>query len=684
MKKLGSLVLSLLMICSMVGCSTSEKEAIYTAGTYEANGNGFGELSVKVEVSETEIKSIEVDASNETPTVGGEHVDEIVDAILKAQSTEIETVTGATLTTNGIKEAVDKALSQAKGVQSSGELTDGTYTATRDGFQEGYETVSVTVENGAIKEVTIVESTDFPVTLTSAPLEEIPAAIVEHQTYNVDAVTGATFTSNAIKMAVKDCLEQAGGSDAFSASVETAKVEKEDVTCDVLVVGGGGAGMMAAVEAAFKDTITETSGLNVILVEKAGMLGGITSLSGGVRYFYDDETGKYDDAWVNACLENEKASLAASMELDFNEELMKNEIRVNPIANGLMSEMGVKSEDAWGYQQFIPSDDHVDPKWRGSYFTYVVAPFIEKSDIDLRLNTAATHLVLDENGAVIGATVEDKEGTYTIYASKVILATGGFAQNLDLIKKYAPEFTEGIVFSSGTNDGDGIIMGEEIGAQIIGDKMMGHVGADGNVGARPDFGASVYYGWNTHPFVNMDGVRFTNEGKSKYQIYHDILKQPELTTWAILGSTDPFVEALEASTSEYVHKADTLEALAEELGIPAEALVNTVNEWNEMVANGEDPDFGLDASHMAPVGEGPYYAYILRPITMTSEVALKVDGNCRVLNTEGEVIENLFAAGDMVMGGNIVSYYFDARGTGTAFYSGTLAAKTAREEVLGE
>ena len=682
MKKLFILLCSFCMLLTLFACSKSNGQ--YTAGTYEGKAMGFGgDVVVTVTVDNEKIKEVVLVGDGETESVGKAALSTLSDQIIKAQSSDIDGVVGATVTTTAVKEALDKALASARGEVTETVLTDGTYSATKDGFQEGYETVEVTVKDGKIADVKVVESTDFPVTLTAAPVKEIPAAIVENQSYNVDCVTGATFTSNAIKNAVKDCLDQAGGSEAFSSAVVKEKIEKEDINTDILVVGAGGAGMMAALEASCNDDLSESSGLSVTLIEKAGFVGGITALSGGVRYFYDDETGAYDEAWANECLEKEKAALQASMELEFNEEFMRNEILVNPIANKIMADMGVKDEDAWGYRQFIPSDDYVDPKWRGAYFAYVAGPYIQNNtDIDLRLNTAATKLVTDESGAVIGAEVEDKEGTYTIYAKKVILATGGFAQNLDLIEKYAPEFTEGIVFSSGTNDGDGIVMLEELNAQIIGDKMMGHVGADSNLGARPDFGAAVYYGWNTHPFVNMNGERFTNEGKSKYQIYHDILSQPDLTCWGILGSDDSFVPALESSTSEYVYKADSLEELADKLGIPSDKLVETVNEWNKMVEAGVDEKFGLDASHMAPVGEGPYYAYILRPITMTSEVAPKVDGYGRVINQDGEVIKNVFAAGDMVMGGNVSSYYFDARGTGTAFYSGTLCAKTAREEIL--
>lgn len=685
MKKIITLLASFAMVLSMSACSKEPQEEIYTPGTYSATAAGFGgDVKVSITVDANKISDVVVEGDNETESIGKAAFDQLKTAILDNQSAEIEVVSGATFTSKGVIEATEKAIAMAKGEEvSKATLQDGTYTATKDGFQEGYETVRVTIENGQIKAVEVVESTDFPVTVTQAPLAEIPAAIVKHQTYNVDSVTGATLTSNAIKMAVKDCLDQAGGSSEFAKAVERSdKIQKEDVTTDVLVIGAGGAGMMAAVEASIGESLKESSGLNVTLIEKAGFVGGITSLSGGVRYFYDDETGKYDETWVNECLENEKATLSQSMQWDFNEELMKNEIRINPHTNSLLEELGVVSEDAWGYVQFASNDGHQDPKWRGSYFTYVVGPYIESSDIDLRLNTAATHLLLDEEGACIGASVEDKEGTYTIYAKKVILATGGFAQNLDLVKKYAPGFEEGIVFSSGTNDGDGIIMAEEINVDIIGNKMMGHIGADANVGCRPDYGASVYYGWNMHPFVNLEGKRFTNEDKSKYQIYEDVLKQPELTAWAIVDGDDPFVEALENSTSEYVHKADTLEALANDLGIPFATLQDTIQAWNASVDAGADQEFSTSITRMSKIEEGPYYAYILKPITMTSEVGLRVDGNCRVMNKDGEIIDNLFAAGDMIMGGNIVTYYFDARGNGTAMYSGTLSGQTAKDEIL--
>lgn len=562
------------------------------------------------------------------------------------------------------------------------DLTNGTYTATKEGFQHEHVTVSVSIEDNKISEVNIDEITDFPVTVIEAPVKEIPAAILKYQTYNVDSVTGATLTSNAIKQAVKDCLDQAGGSELFSHEIEhPTKINKEDVQTDVLVIGAGGAGVMSAVEASIGNSPKESSGLNVMLIEKAGFIGGNTSVSGGVRYLYEDETGAYDQTWVDASLKTEMAMLQPYMELDFNESLMRHEIEINPYTNQLLEDIGVKSKDNWGYKAFDTNDGHLDPKWSGSYFTYAVKPYLEKSEIDLRLNTEAIELIQDEKGAVIGAKVEDNEGTYNIYAKKVVLATGGFAHNRELIEKYAPEFTQGIVFSAGTNTGDGILMAEAVGAQIIGDKMFGHIGADAIEGARPDFGGSIYYGSHPVIYINMNGQRFVNEDKNKYVIYHDLLKQPEQTGWGIVDGDNINLEPLKSSTSPHVVHADSLEELAALIDVDEEALLTTINKYNEDVKNGVDTQFNVTQERLDSIDQAPYYAYTINPITFSSMVSVKVDGDCRVLNEDNQVIENLFAAGDMVLGGNKTSYYFDARGVGTAMYTGTICGQTIKEEL---
>lgn len=136
------------------------------------------------------------------------------------------------------------------------------------------------------------------------------------------------------------------------------------------------------------------------------------------------------------------------------------------------------------------------------------------------------------------------------------------------------------------------------------------------------------------------------------------------------------------SSSSHVVHADTLEELAELIKVDKTALLETVNKYNEDVKNGEDTQFNVSSERLDVIDQAPYYAYTINPITFSSMVSVKVDEDCRVLNKENQVIENLFAAGDMVLGGNITSYYFDARGVGTAIYTGTICGQTAKDEII--
>ena len=399
-------------------------------------------------------------------------------------------------------------------------------------------------------------------------------------------------------------------------------------------------------------------------------------------HVHADPEGKYDEAWVDQAVQDEMNTLQPFMELPFNEDLIRSEMEVMVHTNELLDEVGVNSVDAWGYLQFAPKE-HEEPKWFGSYLTEAVNDYLPNTGIDVRLNTRAMKLLTDEDGAVIGASVEDKTSTYNIYAKKVILSSGGFAKNPELIEEYCPDFVNGKVFAAGCNTGDGLIMAREIGAEIIGDKMFGHLGADEIEGARPDYSLTFYYGYGTPMYINMNGERFVNEDKNSYVIYHDLLKQDVPQGWGIIDADNADAQVLEDSESQYVLKAETLDELAELMGVPADNLKKTVESYNVCVEKGEDTEFGTAIERMDAITDGPYYAFILSPITFSSLVSVKVDGNCRVLNTDGEVIPNLFAAGDMVLGGNLTSYYFDARGVGTAVYTGDLSARTVKEELLG-
>ncbi len=688
-KRILALVLAIALVLSTLctGLAAADESAGYTSGTYTGEGQGFGGIvTVTITVDANSIIDVAITGDYETPAIGGAALSDLTKQVKDAQGAEIDGVSGASFTSEAVREATAKAVALAKGemAETAIALNPGTYTATKEGFQRKHVTVSVTVDENSIQDVQIIECTDNPITIAGTPCRDLPPDILKFQTYNVDGVTGATFTSNAIRSAVRDCLDQAGGSEAFSASVEhTDLIQGEDSNTDILVIGGGAAGMTAAIEAYTGENIGEPSGLNVILIEKAGFLGGTAAVSGGSRYFYTDETGAYDDAWLDKVVESEKAALQPYMNMPFNEELMRCIAAALPRANKLLDDAGVVSEPSWGgYLTFMPCDDHQEPRWNGSYLAYAVDKFIPDTTIDLRLNTRAMSLITDDSGAVIGANVQDKTSTYNIYAKKVIMACGDFAHNPEMIEQYAPEFVGATPFSEGTNTGDGLRMATEIGAVPIGNTMMGTLGVDVINDYAPVF---LNYGAGRSMFVNKNGERFCNETKPGYVAYHDVMLQDGKTGWGIVDSNNPQVDALiKTTTPEYVFMADTLEELAEILGIPAENLMTTVDRYNGMIRDGEDIDYGTALEDMRAIEEGPFYAFELVPLTLTSLVGVKVDGNCRLLREDGSVIPNVFGAGNMILGGNLVSYYVSGHGVGTALYSGDLAAQTAKAEIQND
>ena len=709
-KRFFALVTAAALALSMIGCGEKEtpvessvysegnhtKEAggeasvesgIYTAGTYTGEAVGYGgTVSVTITTDANNITDVKITGDQETPAVGGAALETLAGQIKEIQSAEIDGVSGATLTSNAAREGAAKAIAAARGERmEAAALTPGTYTATKEGYQKEHVTVSVTVDANSITDVQIVEVTDHPSTITDAPCRQIPAAILVNQTYNVDGVTGATFTSNAIRNAVRDCLEQAGGSEAFSGAVEKVSLTQgEDAHTDILVVGGGAAGMVAAADAYSGNNVDEVSGLKVMLIEKAGFLGGSTSVSGGCFYTYEDESGGYDEAWRQNVVREEIEHLAGDKQENFNEALLYGETGVMARTLQLLNHAYATFTDTGlGWLCFDPPEGGEDKKWAGSYMTKKMNVYLPTTDIDVRLETGATDLLMDENGAVIGVAVKDKTSTYNIYAGKVILACGGFGANKEMTARYAPDYADALVFCAGTNTGDGIAMAVEAGAGLVGDTMFTQLGVNDIIGIRPDFCMPFIFGMGKFMGVNLNGERFMNEYVTGYNRAQAVAHQDNTTGWGIVDSDNENAGALGSESdleAGYVFVADTLEELAEKIGIPADKLVESAEAYNAVIdSNGTDP-FGNSAETMDRLDTAPYYGWLMRPCTITSLVAVKVDDSARVLDEDGQPIENLFAAGDMVLG-NLLKCYNAARGVGNAIYSGDLAAQTAKAEL---
>lgn len=526
-------------------------------------------------------------------------------------------------------------------------------------------TVEVDMEGETIAAVRVVECEDTA-TIKDAAIESVPARIVEQQNIDVDVVAGATMTSFGIRNAVKNALESAGidvapykkGSDAVA---EKAEAEAEEY--DVVIVGGGIAGMSAAIQAK-RDGIER-----VLVLEKEGYTGGSSLVCGGGIWV--ENTAINEEIGVNASMEDFIAFFKTrSEDKPLNEALLTNVYNTVGDVATFITENGLPYvTETWSLGHpdsqlpVIWSVHNTEYPWESGESGYfnAVADMAAAQGAEIRVNSKVTGLVYEGN-TVTGVTVEDLTSTYTVNAKKVILATGGFIRNKDMIAEYAPEFANAFAMTGAGSTGDGITMTKELGAQVVGEGMMGLMGTNMQYGYYGPIGNLV---WLTKMIVNKEGVTFGMDTAFYSETLALLLSQTDSMGIGIFDGTTELTERLDMAVNAGVAKRfDTLEALAEGYGIDAEALKATAAEHE--------------------LADGPYYGLPIKPLFIGSIPGLKVDADCRVLNAEDQPIENLLAAGELIFG-NLFAVRYPASGTGIGMstYSGALAAKTALAEING-
>ena len=287
----------ILSLCLALTAAPAMADGMYTPGSYTGTGTGHeGGISVTVTVDETSITDVVIDVSHETPMIGGLAGEELAAQILAAQGAEIDGVTGATETSGGVRRAVADALAQAMGGAAAAEKTpvaDGSFQGTAPGFGlTGQMTCEVSFENGAITGIEVVEETDSLTGEWFANAKEllIPR-LLEQQSLEVDAITGATASSNGIKNCVAKAIEAAGGvADEWYTPIEKSSETVVIDDYDVIVVGLGGSGVLSYCAAA-------DQGASVFGLEAAGKIGGLhqsrRGLSGLDRLRRERREGRY-------------------------------------------------------------------------------------------------------------------------------------------------------------------------------------------------------------------------------------------------------------------------------------------------------------------------------------------------------------------------------------------------------
>jgi fumarate reductase flavoprotein subunit len=567
----------------------------------------------------------------------------------------------------------------------AGEYEPGTYTATVAG-RNGDLTVEVTFGEDSIENVAVTDHVETDGIGTVA-VDQLPDKIVESQSLGVDTVAGATITSEAILDAVADCVTQAGGDAEALKNAEVAEAEpteEETIDTDLVIIGGGGAGMTACIRA-------EELGLNVVLVEKMSLMGGAISVSGGNQVVMGSQlqidAGVTDDS-VESMVED---FMANGANLNVEELLTLYAENVGETSDWLEDE-GVTFDTEAGLHQLAEyaHDRELAYTGGGSGAAESLRNLVEASGAEVLLSTRADELLTDESGAVTGVVAKSDTTVYTINAKAVLLATGGYGYNKDLLSE---EMQNALYYGPVSSTGDGVIMATAEGIDAdtrlmeYGKRYPNGIEVSEGI-AKSTISGNIKAWTMSGILVNAEGQRVVNEKASNRtileteleqtgQMLYLVMDQETFTVWqdALGYDVSEYLEANGTSTPIFAH-GDTIEEAAAAAGIDGEALAATVETYNGYVQSGTDEEFGRSADYMTmEIGDGPYYIVEQKPRFATTMGGLVIDTDLEVINTSGEIISGLYAAGEVV-GGVMGDDSPSGANNGWAVTSGKLAAES--------
>ena len=576
-----------------------------------------------------------------------------------------------------------------------------TGTGTAKGFG-GDVTVTITVEDGKITAAS-AEGPDETEGVGSVAVEQLPQQMVDSQTLAVDAVAGATITSTAVVEAARAAVTSLGLDPAsFTGNGGSAGGEDATYDADVVVVGAGGAGMTAAITAA-------KAGKSVVLVESMAMVGGNSvRATGGMNAAKTTaqdaneftETAGVEktlaalDNWtdneaITALGETVKAQWAEyqanptgyfdSVELFQLDTLIGGNglndpelvaTLVNNTADSIdwLASIGIDlpSVGSFGGASVKRIHRPVDAEGKtlsvGSYMIPLLETACKDAGVEILLNTKATAILTDEAGAAVGITAEGQGGSaVTVNAKSVVLATGGFGANLEMVVQYKPELAGFASTNAPGAQGEGIAMAEAIGAATVDmEQIQIHPTVEANTAALITEGLRG----DGAILVNAEGKRFCDEVGTRDAVSAAEIAQTGSCAWLVIDQKMVDASSVIAGyiKNGYTVQGETYEELAEAIGAPAADFAATMDAWNACVAAGKDEEFGR-TSFAEALDTAPYYAIKVSPGVHHTMGGLKINTDTQVLNADGAAIPGLYAAGEVTggvhgsnrLGGNAVA-----------------------------
>lgn len=714
MKKLAVLLAVLMLVSALSG--TLALAATYKSGTYTGSAKGFGgTVTATVKIQGDKIVSITAKGDKETAGVGSVAIAKLPAAMVSAQKANVDAVSGATTTSKALISAVNSALKKARSAAAAeaqtaakNELKDGTYAVEVNG-RNGWMTVETTFKDQKIDKVEVKDNRETEVFAADA-IEKVPAAVVANNSVNVDVVTGASVTSNAILSAVQQAITAAGGDvEDYMAEVKKDRAKNQTVKADVVVIGGGASGIMAATNAA-------EAGAKVVLLEKTAILGG-ASLQSFAVLAYDTK------AQLDAKEDFGKNKFIADWIVDKNwrcdASVLRKYIDNTGAAVDYLSGHGFTLTPFGG----ATATAFMLPGYatRRPAYEKMLEDSVVKGGGSIYLDTTGKKLLTDSSGSVVGVEAIRKDGSkLTVKADSVVIATGGFAGD----KAWVEEVSGfgGVNGNLGGNIGEGLKMAWEVGAQkplLFGGMMLHQTLAKANLKGFPYFETRMPMILTYVPSllnVNTKGARFRDEAATLNAVaaantsafsgpYHYVVLSKKVVDNLVSGglnaigmdtspgmppeykpeftNDDPWTNAYQVLDAMveggWGYKGDTLEELAKNAGMDAATFVEAYDTYNSMCKAGEDTLFMKDSKYMIDMGEeGPFYVVTAEINSLGTLGGLVINDKFMVLDGENTPIGGLFAVGVESEG---VLYNDTYVGSGAAmswaFTSGMLGGREA-------
>lgn len=536
--------------------------------------------------------------------------------------------------------------------------TTGTYEAAAPGYGGDIKVAVEMGEEGLIKDIKILEDNET-MGVGKVALDTVKGRILSGQSTNVDAVTGATASSKGLMLATSKALEEAGVADDYKEEYKEKREYPSEIDTDIVIVGGGGAGLTAAVEAT-------QAGSSVVVVEKNGFVGGNTILCGGIYNAPDPEL-------------QEPAGIEDSEDLFYTQTYEAGDKVANPdlvkvltsqADDGLewLKSIGMEFRDDIGQGAgSLHPRTHTAVKPNGTGFIDAFMENLDESGNAQILTETTAEQILMEDGKAAGIKAKNFDGSdLTINAKQgVVVTTGGFAKNPEMVVEYKneekwPNLDEKTISTNlDSLTGDGITMGEEVGADLVDMDQMQflYLGIPdrGPITGVLDLQAEKVL------FVNNEGERFVREDGRRDVISKAIFDQPDGTYWMVHSSDvldfdtaktveqENFKKVVEEGKYGWV-QADTLEELAEKMDVPYENLKKSFDDYNKSFDDKvEEDEFGRTL-FTYPMKEDPFAAVPRTPALHHTMGGLKIDEGAHVLDKDGNPIPGLFAAEEVTGG----------------------------------